>query len=202
MVSSLVGFSDLPRRVYAAIAAMGVIVLASNILVQYPFTPFGLENYLTWGAFTYPFAFLVTDVTTRLYGAPAARRVVGVGFIIAVVLSYIFATPRIAVASGSAFLVAQMLDVFVFDRLRQRAWWIAPLLSTLLGAALDTAIFFTGAFAGDPTLPSVPYDLGFAVFEAPVWMGWAVVDYAVKLGLAASMLIPFRLLVARTLTRG
>ena len=159
-----------------------------------------IGDWLTWGAFTYPFSFLVTDVTTRLFGAPAARRVVGVGFILAVVLSGIFATPRIAVASGSAFLAAQLLDVTVFDRLRERAWWIAPLLSSVIGAALDTTIFFCGAFLGSD-LPVVSYGVGPLDVAAPVWVGWAVVDYLVKLGHAAVMLVPFRLMIARALAR-
>ena len=135
------------RSFWPGILAMAVLVTASNILVQYP-----VGDFLTWGAFTYPFAFLVTDLTNRRFGTAAARRVVYVGFALAVVLSIWLATPRIAIASGTAFLTAQLLDVAVFDRLRSGNWWRAPLASSTLGSALDTAIFFTLAFSGSMTL--------------------------------------------------
>src|SRR5690606_37094232 len=125
------------------VAAMAAVVVASNFLVQFPFAHFGLQDLLTWGAFTYPLAFLVNDLTNRRYGPAAARKVVYVGFAIAVVLSIWLATPRIAVASGSAFLVAQLLDVSVFDRLRERAWWQAPLISSVIGSVIDTVLFFS-----------------------------------------------------------
>ena len=130
------------KGVLWGVAAMAVLVTASNILVQYP-----VGDFLTWGAFTYPFAFLATDLTNRRYGPKAARRVVYVGFALAVALSVMLATPRIAMASGAAFLTAQMLDVAVFDRLRAGAWWRAPLVSSTLGSMLDTALFFTLAFS-------------------------------------------------------
>src|SRR5690606_17409655 len=118
------------------VAAMAATVLASNFLVQFPFEHLGLGEMLTWGAFTYPVAFLITDLTNRRFGARIARLVVLVGFIVAVALSIWLATPRIAIASGTAFLVAQLLDVVVFDRLRRQAWWRPPLFSTLISSAL------------------------------------------------------------------
>lgn len=155
----------------AAIGAMVLLIVASNILVQYP-----INDWLTWGALTYPICFLVTDLTNRAYGPAMARRVVYAGFAAGVLLSVVLATPRIAAASGTAFLMAQLLDVAVFDRLRRATWWQAPLASSLLASAVDTAAFFTLAFAFTP----VP------------WMTLAVGDYAVKAALAVLMLIPFR----------
>ena len=159
------------------IAAMASVVTASNILVQYP-----LGDWLTWGALSYPFAFLVTDLTNRRFGLRGARRVVLVGFACAVVLSAWLATPRIAAASGSAFLIAQLADVQVFDRLRNARWWKAPLVSSALGSILDTALFFSLAFAGTG-LP---------------WITWGIGDLAVKAGFALVLLIPFRLLLDAT----
>ena len=159
------------------IAAMAVVVTASNVLVQYP-----INDWLTWGALSYPFAFLVTDLTNRRFGPGGARRVVLVGFACAVVLSAWFATPRIAAASGSAFLIAQLADVQVFDRLRDAKWWQAPLVSSALGSILDTALFFSLAFAGSG-LP---------------WVTWALGDLAVKAGFALMLLVPFRLLLDAT----
>jgi uncharacterized PurR-regulated membrane protein YhhQ (DUF165 family) len=115
----------------------------------------GLEDYLTWGAFTYPVSFLVTDLTNRRYGVGVARRLVAIGFVVAVVLSVALATPRIAFASGTAFLAGQLLDVTVFNSLRRHTWWRAPLIGSLLGSALDTALFFSLAFAGDMTATAV-----------------------------------------------
>jgi queuosine precursor transporter len=160
--------------IVGAVAAMTLIVVASNILVQYP-----VNDWLTWGAFTYPLAFLVTDLANRRLGPAAARRVVYVGFALAVLCSAVLATPRIALASGTAFLVAQLLDVFVFDRLRRGIWWRAPLVSSVLGSTIDTVLFFTLAFAATG-LP---------------WIGWAIGDLAVKFAVALVMLIPFRLLM-------
>ncbi len=156
---------------------MTVVVAASNVLVQYP-----INDWITWGAMTYPVAFLITDLTNRRLGARAARRVVYAGFALAVAFSIYLATPRIAIASGSAFLVAQLLDVYVFDRLRRRQWWLAPLVSSVLGSVIDTALFFTLAFAG----------------SGQPWIGWAIGDLGVKLAVALAMLIPFRLLLAAT----
>ena len=162
------------RGAAVGIAAMAVVVTASNILVQYP-----INDWLTWGALSYPFAFLVTDLTNRRLGPGSARRVVWVGFAFAVVLSAWLATPRIAGASGSAFLVGQLADVWVFDRLRHLKWWQAPLVSSSLGSVLDTALFFSLAFAGTG-LP---------------WITWGVGDLAVKAVFSALLLIPFRLLL-------
>jgi len=168
---------------------MTLVVVASNILVQYPFAPLGLADYLTWGAFTYPFAFLVTDLTNRRFGPEKARLVVYAGFAVAVVLSIVLATPRIALASGAAFLTAQLVDVAVFHRLRGRFFWTAPLISSLIGSTVDTAIFFTLAFAGSG-IGSADY-WGFAL---PIWVAWAVFDYLVKAVHAVIMLGPFHLL--------
>ncbi|MEL7349148.1 MAG: VUT family protein, partial [Pseudomonadota bacterium] len=121
---------------------MAGIVALSNVAVQFP-----INNELTWGAFTYPFAFLVTDLTNRFLGPSAARRVVIAGFVAGVVLSIVLASPRIAIASGSAFLVAQLVDVSVFNGLRAGSWWRAPAFSSVIGSAIDTALFFTIAFS-------------------------------------------------------
>lgn len=155
-------------------AAMAAVVVASNVLVQFP-----VNDWLTWGAFTYPVAFLVTDLTNRRLGPEAARRVAVAGFVAAVILSIWLATPRIALASGTAFLSAQLLDVTLFDRLRRRPWWQAPLASSTLASTWDTAVFFSLAFAGTG-LP---------------WVTWAVGDLGVKLAMALALLIPFRVLM-------
>lgn len=178
------------KRLWWPVAAMAAIVVASNIAVQYPFTPWGLQDYLTWGAFTYPVAFLITDLTNRRFGVRAARGLVAVGFLIAVVVSAILSEPRIAAASGVAFLAGQLLDVSVFNRLRRLAWWRAPLASGLIGSAVDTALFFTLAFAGAVTDVAIygPAGLGVA---APVWVGWAVSDFMVKVAMALLMLLPY-----------
>lgn len=178
------------------ILAMAVIVTASNILVQYPF-----GDYLTYGAFTYPAAFLVTDLMNRLHGPAAARRVAVAGFVVAVILSIWLATPRIAVASGSAFLAAQLLDIGIFSALRKARWWKAPLISSIVGAGVDTLIFFTLAFAA-PFVMLGPNDsfaieptalFGMTSGELPRWIGWALGDYAVKLTMALLMLAPYAL---------
>lgn len=185
--------------------AMGLVVLASNVLVQYPVAArigsLNLADLLTYGAFTYPVAFLVTDLTNRWLGPQVARLVVLAGFALAVVLSIWAATPRIAIASGSAFLVAQLLDVSIFDRLRRRSWWIAPLISSLIGSALDTVLFFTLAFsAGFAVLgPNDAFAVEMAPFlgvfqaEVPRWMSWAAGDFVVKMLVAGAMLLPFSL---------
>jgi len=163
------------RTLWPFAAVMAVVVLASNVLVEMP-----LNDWLTWGAISYPFAFLVTDLANRLHGARAARVVVIVGFAAGVALS-LFVDPRIALASGTAFLVAQLFDVQLFDALRGRAWWVAPALSSVLGAVLDTALFFSLAFAGTG-LP---------------WVTWAIGDLGVKWTIAVLSLVPYRLVVAR-----
>jgi queuosine precursor transporter len=197
------------------IIAMAIIVVASNILVQFLF-----GQWLTWGAFTYPFAFLVTDVMNRVYGVAAARRVVLAGFVAGVACSLIgtqimgefgpLVTLRIALGSGLAFLVAQMMDVTVFDRMRTGAWWRAPLVSTLVGSSLDTAIFFSVAFSGALVMLEPGNDVSW-VGEVlpllgvgpmvPLWVSLGVADWFVKLSLALLALVPFRIIVDRMTAR-
>jgi len=162
------------KELWLPTLAMIVIVVVSNIVVQIP-----INDWLTWGALTYPVSFLVTDLTNRRYGPAKARMVVYVGFALAVILSIEFAGARIAVASGTAFLLAQLFDVYVYNRLRGHAWWQSPLISSVLASALDTALFFSIAFYATP-VPWVTLGLG---------------DYGVKLVLALSMLVPFRALM-------
>ena len=211
------------NKLLPGIAAMAAVVVASNILVQFLI----LDGLLTWGAFTYPFAFLVTDLMNRVYGPADARRVVYFGFVTGVVCSLIgsqimlegdgYTYPavafRIAVGSGIAFLVAQLVDVFVFDRLRAGIWWRAPQASTIVGSVLDTALFFTIAFSA-----SVPFfseaangDISWAwdvapllTFgsDAPLWVSLALADWIVKLSVALVALIPFRIFVHRIFDQG
>ncbi|WP_417250385.1 queuosine precursor transporter [Celeribacter sp.] len=209
-------------RILPGIIAMAAIVVASNILVQFLL----LDGLLTWGAFTYPFAFLVTDVMNRVYGAGPARKVIFVGFVTGVICSLIgtqimlqgdgYAYPavavRVAVASATGFLVAQLVDVFVFNRLRHGAWWRAPLASTLVGSVLDTALFFTLAFsqsvvffgpAADAQISWAWEAMPFLTFgaEVPLWVSLAVADWGVKLAIALIALVPFRLIVGRLMAR-
>jgi len=203
-------------RIYLpGILGMAAIVVASNILVQ-----FLLGNWLTWGALTYPFAFLVTDVMNRVYGPAAARRVVWAGFAVGVACSligtqimlqgdgfeYPAVTLRIALGSGLAFLTAQMMDVAIFDRLRVGAWWKAPLASTLVGSSLDTAIFFSIAFSAALTGLEPASDVSWAQEilpllgagpMVPLWVSLAFADWLVKLTLALIALVPFRILVRK-----
>ena len=161
----------------AGVLAMTTVVAASNYLVRIP-----INDWLTWGALSYPIAFLVTDLINRRMGPGAARRVVYVGFACGVVLSLFTSTGRIALASGAAFLIAQLADVWLYTRLRTLAtWWQTPLVSSTVASVLDTALFFTLAFAGTG-LP---------------WVTWAIGDYGVKVAVACAMLIPFRLLMGR-----
>src|SRR5690625_1296956 len=157
-----------------AIAVMILIVVSSNILVQYP-----INQWLTWGAVTYPIAFLVADLLNRRFGPTAARRVAYFGFIAALIISAWVATPRIAFASGFAFITAQLSDIYVFDRLRHRIWWQAPFIGGVAGATLDTFVFFSVAFVGT----GMP------------WPTLLVGDLAVKLALNTFMLAPFRALM-------
>ena len=199
------------RSLLPGIFAMAAIVAVSNVLVQHL-----LGDWLTWGALTYPFAFLVTDLTNRLYGPSAARRVVVAGFAVGVLCSLIgsqiqgefgpLVTLRVAVASGLAFLLAQLTDVAVFQRFRSGRWWRAPLVSTLVGSALDTAVFFCLAFAAAfnamepgavPSWAQEPVPVLGAGPVAPLWVSLAVADWAVKVALALLALVPFRLIVAR-----
>lgn len=193
-------------RFLLAILAMVGVVAASNFLVQYPVQAevggINLADLLTWGAFTYPVAFLVTDLTNRHFGPGGARVVVVAGFAVAVVLSIYLSTPRIAIASGSAFLLAQLLDIAVFDRLRAGRWWHAPLFSSLVSSALDTLIFFSLAFGGvfsgldtgfgrtDGSL-EFPAPLLGAGPQVPLWVSLALGDFLVKLLLAGLMLGPY-----------
>ena len=179
-------------QVLLGILAMAVIVAASNYLVTIPVTTilgvdmnaatgFAFSEYVQWAAFSYPIAFLVTDVMNRVYGPSAARRVIAVGFVFGVVLSLWLADPRIAFASGTAFLVAQLLDVKLFNRLRAGTWWTAPLVSSLVAGTLDSVIFWLMAFAGT----------GEAIFPGG-WVNFAVADWAIKIGVTVLMLVPFR----------
>jgi uncharacterized PurR-regulated membrane protein YhhQ (DUF165 family) len=193
-------------RLLVAVAAMAAVVAASNYLVQFPVQAqvagINLADLLTWGAFTYPVAFLVNDLTNRALGPARARQVVLVGFAIAVVLSIVLATPRIAIASGSAFLVAQLLDVSIFDRLRRGAWWQAPLISSLIGSVIDTVLFFglafAPAFAGiDARFGMEDGSLGFpAPFlgvgpQVELWQSLAAGDFIVKMVVALVLLVPY-----------
>lgn len=186
------------RDFLIALAAMTLVVLASNILVQYPFTSFGLGDWLTWGAFTYPFSFLVTDLSNRRFGSRGARRIVYVGFLLAVILSVVLATPRIAIASGAAFLTAQLLDIRIFARLRDKAWWLPPFVSSVISSALDTAIFFSFAFYCG-ALPGLGLTITDALGAVGIadecialpWVSLAVADYGVKLALAALAIAPY-----------
>ena len=196
----------MPLRLPLYIVAMVVVVAASNVLVQYQVDlrlgPVHLADLLTWGAFTYPVAFLVTDLTNRTYGPARARQVVIAGFAVAVALSIWLATPRIALASGSAFLVAQLLDVSIFDRLRRGAWWQAPLISSAIGSVIDTLLFFglafAPAFAGIDALFGL--EDGSLGFPAPflgvgptveLWVSLAAGDFLVKVLVALAMLAPY-----------
>ncbi len=165
---------------------MGLVVLASNFLVQFPIKAYGLEDILTYGAFSYPIAFLITDLANRSYGKLAARKIVYLGFVIGVVFTLFFSTNfadfisiRIAIGSGTAFLIAQLLDVQIFDRLRKKKWFIAPLGSSIIGSTVDTFLFFSISF----------YGTGIS------WFTLSLGDLAVKLIVALAMLIPFRLLL-------
>lgn len=181
------------RDLLLPVAAMALVVLASNILVQYPFEPLGLRDDLTWGAFSYPFAFLVTDLTNRHFGARDTRRVVYAGFVAAVLLSAWLATPRIAAASGLAFLLAQLLDVEIFERLRRHAWWVPPFASSLVSSALDTVVFFTLAFSCSAAIGAVLGAIGIhdACGDGLPWTSWALFDYLVKLVLAVLFIAPY-----------
>ena len=165
---------------------MGVVVLSSNFLVQFPVNYYGLNEILTYGAFSYPIAFLITDLANRSYGKNVARKIVYLGFLIGILFTLFFATNytdlisiRIAIGSGSAFLVAQLIDVQIFDKLRKNRWYIAPLVSSSIGSIVDTFLFFSIAFFGT----GVP------------WLTLSLGDLSVKLLVALVMLIPFRLLL-------
>ena len=196
-------------NVLPGVIAMAAIVVASNILVQFLF-----GQWLTWGAFTYPLAFLVTDIMNRVYGREAARKVVLAGFVVGVLCSFIgtqimgefgpLVTLRIAVGSGLAFLTAQLIDIAIFNHLRDGSWWRAPVVSSVMGGSIDTAIFFTIAFSASLMWLEPANDVAWANEAlpllgtgpvAPLWVSLAVADWMVKLGLALLALVPFRIIV-------
>lgn len=204
------------RSLISGILAMAIIVVASNILVQYP-----VGQWLTWGAFTYPFSFLVNDITNRLHGPKAARTVVVAGFAVGLVCSLVGAqiqgefgplvTFRVALGSGIAFLNGQLLDIMLFNRYRNTSgWWKAPFVSSFLGSTLDTIIFFTIAFAGFLTFLEPSSDVSWAGQMLPVlnhgpvlplWVSLAIGDWLVKLAIAIVALVPFRIIVGRMMAR-
>ncbi|MET3856407.1 MULTISPECIES: VUT family protein [unclassified Rhizobium] len=191
------------RYLLIYVALMTLVVVASNFLVQFPLNAtvagINLADILTWGAFTYPIAFLITDLTNRQFGPQTARKVVFAGFVVGVGLSFYTAVPRIAIASGSAYLAGQLLDISVFNRLRRQAWWRAPLVGSLIGSALDTIIFFSFAFAAFFVFfgPNEPFALetapilGVLSIEAPRWISWALGDFTVKMLVGLIMLLPY-----------
>ena len=165
---------------------MGLIVLASNFLVQFPVKAYGLEEILTYGAFSYPIAFLITDLANRSYGKQIARKIVYFGFVVGISFTLFFSTNfsdlisvRIAIGSGTAFIVAQLLDVQIFDKLREKSWYVAPLSSSVIGSTVDTFLFFSISFYAT----GVP------------WFTLSLGDLAIKLFVTLVMLIPFRLLL-------
>jgi uncharacterized integral membrane protein (TIGR00697 family) len=193
------------------VIAMAIIVVVSNILVQFP-----IGQWLTWGAFTYPLVFLVTDLVNRFYGAATARRVVLFGFGAGLVCSIIgtqiqgefgpLVTFRVAVGSGLAFLIGQLLDIIVFDRLRKSAWWRAPFVSTLVGSTADTAVFFTIAFSAAFVWLEPTNDVSWATGpvallgigpEVPLWVTLGVADWFIKVLVDLLALMPFRLAIAK-----
>ena len=175
------------KRIFLILSfLMGVVVLASNYLVQFPINYYGLNEILTYGAFSYPIAFLITDLANRSFGKVVARKIVYIGFAIGISFTLLFSTNftdlisiRIAIGSGTAFLFAQLLDVQIFDKLRQKKWFVAPLTSSLIGSTVDTFIFFSISFYGT----GVP------------WVTLSLGDLSVKIFVALLMLIPFRLLL-------
>ena len=175
------------NRLFLALSfLMGAVVLSSNYLVQFPIKFYGLDEILTYGAFSYPIAFLITDLANRSYGKVIARKIVYVGFVIGVVFTLFFSTNfadlisvRIAIGSGAAFMVAQLLDVQIFDQLRKKKWFVAPLTSSIIGSTVDTFLFFSISF----------YATGIP------WVTLSLGDLAVKIFAALVMLIPFRLLL-------
>ncbi|MEL6121290.1 MAG: queuosine precursor transporter [Pseudomonadota bacterium] len=200
---------------FTGILAMAAIVVASNILVQFLY-----GQWLTWGAFTYPLAFLVTDIMNRVYGRVAARRVVLAGFAVGIVCSFIgtqivgefgpLVTLRIAMGSGLAFLTAQLLDIAIFNRLRESTWWRAPVVSSIIGSSVDTALFFTIAFSASLTFLEPSNDVSWAGEilpllgmgpEMPLWVSLAVADWMVKMVLALIALVPFRIIVGSLTVR-
>ena len=180
------------NRVFITLSfLMGAVVLTSNYLVQFPINYFGLNEILTYGAFSYPVAFLITDISNRFYGKIYARKIVYIGFTIGISFTLLFSTNfadlisiRIAIGSGTAFIVAQLLDVQIFDQLRKKKWFVAPLASSLIGSTVDTFLFFSISFYGTV----VP------------WFTLSLGDLSVKIFVALAMLIPFRLLLGTAKT--
>lgn len=182
---------------------MTLVVVASNFLVQFPLQAsigtINLADILTWGAFTYPVAFLVTDLTNRQFGPSAARKVVFIGFVVGIGISFFTSVPRIAIASGTAYLCGQLLDITLFNRLRRQTWWHAPLAGSLLGSILDTALFFSISFA--PFFAFIGPDDSFATGQAPIlgvmaaqaprWVSWAIGDFSVKMLAGLILLLPY-----------
>jgi len=173
---------------FILVFSMALIVALSNYLVQFPFNYLGLHDVLTYGAFSYPVAFLITDLSNRKYGKTIARKIVYVGFIFGLVLTLYFSTnfsdlisKRIAIGSGSAFLISQLVDVQIFDKLRKKIWFVAPLVSSLIGSSVDTFLFFSIAFYG----------------TGINWVTLSLGDLSVKIFVALVMLIPFRILLLR-----
>jgi uncharacterized PurR-regulated membrane protein YhhQ (DUF165 family) len=203
-------------RLVVAVLAMVAVVAASNFLVQYPVAirlgPLNLADFLTWGAFSYPLAFLVTDLTNRHFGPSMARRVVVAGFVVGVALSVYLATPRVATASGTAFLLGQLLDIAIFSQLRARIWWLPPLFAPILGSMIDTLIFFSLAFSpffagldlwfghtdGSLAFPAPLLGLG---PEVALWVSLAAGDLSVKLIAALLLLAPYRMLMGPVMQR-
>jgi len=204
------------RPLLAGVLAMAAIVVLSNVLVQ-----FLLGDWLTWGAFTYPFAFLVTDLMNRLHGPAAARKVVVAGFVVGLLCSFVGAqiegpfgplvSLRVAIGSGTAFMVGQLMDVAVFNRLRAGSWWRAPLVSSVLGSVVDTVIFFGLAFSASLAFIAPQVDVAWANEAvpllgrgpvAPLWVSLAVADFSVKLAIAVFALAPFRAALGLAQARG
>ncbi|WP_434615317.1 queuosine precursor transporter [Tabrizicola sp. M-4] len=199
------------RTITYGVLAMAIVVVASNILVQHP-----IGSWLTWGAFTYPLAFLVSDIVNRLEGPSAARRVVYAGFATGLICSVIgtqimgefgpLVTLRVAIGSAIAFLLAQLVDVQIFDRLRRQAWWKAPFISTQIGSTLDTAIFFTIAFSASLTFLEPGNDVSWAAEAMPLlgagptvpfWVSLGFADLLVKIAVDLIALLPFRFAIHR-----
>ena len=176
------------QLIYVLASLMAFVVLASNYLVQFPVKYFDLENILTYGAFSYPIAFLITDLANRGYGKHIAKKIVYFGFVLGVFLTLFFSTNfldlislRIAIGSGTAFLVAQLIDIYIFDQLRKKKWFVAPLVSSFIGSTIDTFLFFSISFYG----------------TGINWVTLSLGDLTVKIIIALLMLIPFRILLFR-----
>ena len=181
--------SKIENRLFFILAfSMTFVIVVSNYLVQFPINYFKLESVLTYGAFSYPVAFLITDLANRKYGIKTAKKIVYFGFVLGVLLTIFFSinysdliSIRIAIGSGTAFLVAQLIDVNVFDKLRKKVWFVAPLVSSLIGSSIDTFLFFSIAFYG----------------TGINWISLSFGDLFVKIFVALVMLIPFRILLSR-----